>query len=90
MCGPCRGGILLFIPSQYVAWLQDDFVWLDPEKDGEFAVAIGARVLQTESGRTKVVDDDGRELWVDSKRQVRRMHPTSIEGVEDMISLGEL
>lgn len=70
--------------------LKGDYVWLDPVQQGEFAVAIGAKVQLSDSGRIKVVDDDGREHWLDGKRQMRHMHPTSVEGVEDMISLGDL
>ena len=53
-------------------------------------MSIGARVQLSDSGRIKVVDDDGKEHWVDSKTQMRHMHSTSVEGVEDMISLGDL
>ncbi|KAK7499213.1 hypothetical protein BaRGS_00009473, partial [Batillaria attramentaria] len=67
-----------------------DHVWLDPEQKSDFSVAIGARVQLSDSGRIKVVDDDGREHWVDGKIQMRHMHPTSVDGVEDMISLGDL
>ncbi|XP_025078690.1 myosin-VIIa-like isoform X2 [Pomacea canaliculata] len=67
-----------------------DFVWIDPEQLGEFAVAIGAKVQLSDHGRIKVVDDDGKEHWLDGKRQMRHMHPTSVDGVDDMISLGDL
>ncbi|KAL8588843.1 Unconventional myosin-VIIa [Nucella lapillus] len=67
-----------------------DYVWLDPEKPGEFTVAIGAKVQLSDSGRIKVVDDDGREHWVEGKKNMRHMHATSVDGVEDMISLGDL
>ena len=71
-------------------FLQGDYVWLDPEKPGEFSVAIGAQVKLSDSGRIKVVDDDGREHWVDGKVKYRHMHASSVDGVEDMISLGDL
>ncbi|XP_070213118.1 myosin-VIIa-like [Littorina saxatilis] len=67
-----------------------DYVWLDPEKPGDFSVAIGAKVQLSDSGRIKVVDDDGREHWVEGKQNMRHMHATSVDGVEDMISLGDL
>ncbi|XP_041355506.1 myosin-VIIa-like isoform X2 [Gigantopelta aegis] len=67
-----------------------DHVWMDPEVSGDFAVAIGAQVQFSESGRIKVVDDDGHEHWIDGKRNIRHMHPTSVEGMEDMIGLGDL
>ncbi|KAL8618879.1 hypothetical protein ACOMHN_000886 [Nucella lapillus] len=67
-----------------------DYVWLEPQKPGEFAVSMGAKVQMSDSGRIRVVDDDGREHWVDGKRQMRHMHVTSVDGVDDMISLGDL
>ncbi|CAI9727339.1 myosin-VIIa-like isoform X1 [Octopus vulgaris] len=67
-----------------------DHVWLEPKTKEEFSVAIGAKVKFTESGRVLVVDDDGKEIWVDGKRQIRHMHTSSVSGVEDMIGLGDL
>ena len=82
--------IILHLKLIVLSFPQGDYVWLDPEVRGEFAVAIGARVQFSESGRIKVVDDDGQEHWIDGKRNIRHMHPTSIEGMEDMIGLGDL
>ncbi|XP_060079316.1 myosin-VIIa-like [Ylistrum balloti] len=67
-----------------------DHVWLEPETKGEFTVAIGARVKFHDSGRVHVVDDDGNEHWLDGKQKIRHMHSHSVEGVEDMIGLGDL
>lgn len=53
-------------------------------------MAIGGRVKFTQSGKIQVIDDDGKEEWLDGKTQIRHMHPTSVEGVEDMIGLGDL
>ena len=38
----------------------------------------------------QVVDDDGEEQWLTPERRIKTMHPTSVAGVEDMISLGDL
>ncbi|ESO98886.1 hypothetical protein LOTGIDRAFT_213685 [Lottia gigantea] len=69
---------------------QGDYVWLEPDTRGEFTVSIGAKVQFSESGRVKVVDDDGREHWIEGKKQIKHMHPSSVDGMEDMIGLGDL
>ena len=68
-------------------------------------MAIGARVVTAEGrkiqvepdldknsqfGCQQVVNDDGDELWLTPERRIKAMHPTSVQGVEDMISLGDL
>lgn len=56
----------------------------------EFDVAIGARVVSAENRRIQVRDDDGREQWLSQERRIKAMHASSVQGVEDMISLGDL
>uniref|UniRef100_A0A0B7B7B9 Uncharacterized protein n=1 Tax=Arion vulgaris TaxID=1028688 RepID=A0A0B7B7B9_9EUPU len=67
-----------------------DYVWIEPDKPGEFSVSVGAKVVTSSSGRIQLLDDDGNEYWVDGSKKLRHMHVTSVEGVEDMISLGDL
>ncbi|CAG2163263.1 unnamed protein product, partial [Oppiella nova] len=67
-----------------------DYIWIEPQSKREFDVAIGARVIAAEGRRIQVVDDDGKEQWLTPERRIKAMHPTSIQGVEDMISLGDL
>uniref|UniRef100_A0A8C7UL55 Myosin VIIBb n=1 Tax=Oncorhynchus mykiss TaxID=8022 RepID=A0A8C7UL55_ONCMY len=50
-------------------------------------VPIGARVKVTDTGHQLLVDDEGKVTVEDS---IRVMHPTSVEGVDDMIRLGDL
>eukprot|EP00049_Salpingoeca_infusionum_P025924 m.22679 g.22679 ORF g.22679 m.22679 type:complete len:2193 (-) comp8407_c0_seq1:205-6783(-) len=70
-----------------------DLVWYDAGGKGEFDLPVGATVKSADAGQIILVTDEGEELWVptaeaDSKLKI--MHPTSAEGVEDMIQLGDL
>ncbi|XP_076340822.1 unconventional myosin-VIIa ck isoform X2 [Tachypleus tridentatus] len=67
-----------------------DYIWIEPQSKREFDVAIGARVSSAEGRGIQVIDDDGKEQWLTPERRIKAMHPTSIQGVEDMISLGDL
>ena len=53
-------------------------------------MAIGCRLLRTDKGKSLIRDDDGQEYWVQSKDILKGMHITSQNGVEDMITLGDL
>uniref|UniRef100_A0A1B6ETW6 Myosin-VIIa n=3 Tax=Proconiini TaxID=565685 RepID=A0A1B6ETW6_9HEMI len=67
-----------------------DYIWIEPVSGREFDVAIGARVVSAEGRRIQVKDDDGKEVWLTPERRIKAMHATSVQGVEDMISLGDL
>ncbi|XP_046917979.2 LOW QUALITY PROTEIN: myosin-VIIa [Dermatophagoides farinae] len=69
---------------------RDDYIWVEPQTKQAFDVAIGARVKAVEGQKTLVIDDDGNEIWLAPERRIKAMHPTSVHGVEDMISLGDL
>ncbi|XP_046961543.1 myosin-VIIa isoform X1 [Vanessa cardui] len=69
---------------------EGDYIWIEPVSGREFDVAIGARVLAAEGRRIRVRDDDGNEQWLPPERRIKAMHATSVHGVEDMISLGDL
>ncbi|KAJ8267018.1 hypothetical protein GJAV_G00137360 [Gymnothorax javanicus] len=71
---------------------QGDYVWLDLKTSHEFEVPIGAVVKICESGLIQVLDDEGNEHWISSQNatRIKPMHPTSVQGVEDMIRLGDL
>lgn len=78
--------ILIFINF----FLQGDYIWIEPESSNEFDVPIGARVISTEGRRIRIRDDDGNEEWLGPEKRIKAMHATSVHGVEDMISLGDL
>ncbi|CAG0892124.1 unnamed protein product [Darwinula stevensoni] len=67
-----------------------DYIWIEPVSKRQFDVAIGARVLAADGVKILVVDDDNKEQWLTPQRRIKAMHPTSVQGVEDMISLGDL
>ncbi|KAF2882021.1 hypothetical protein ILUMI_24146, partial [Ignelater luminosus] len=67
-----------------------DYIWIEPVSGSEFDVAIGARVITAEGRRIAVRDDDANEHWLSPERRIKAMHTTSIQGVEDMIGLGDL
>uniref|UniRef100_A0A8C0J2G7 Myosin VIIB n=1 Tax=Chelonoidis abingdonii TaxID=106734 RepID=A0A8C0J2G7_CHEAB len=69
-----------------------DHVWLESLSNSEFNVPIGAIVKISDSGQILVEDDEGKEHWITAQNisAVRPMHPTSVQGVEDMICLGDL
>ncbi|XP_053334493.1 unconventional myosin-VIIa isoform X3 [Clarias gariepinus] len=71
---------------------QGDYVWLDLKTGKSFDVPVGAVVKLCDSGLIQVLDDEGQEHWISPQNatNVKPMHPTSIHGVEDMISLGDL
>ncbi|XP_061103707.1 unconventional myosin-VIIa-like isoform X1 [Conger conger] len=71
---------------------QGDYVWLDLKTSREFDVPVGAVVKLCESGLIQVVDDEGKEHWISPQNatHIKPMHPTSVQGVEDMIRLGDL
>uniref|UniRef100_A0A4W3ITN8 Myosin VIIBb n=1 Tax=Callorhinchus milii TaxID=7868 RepID=A0A4W3ITN8_CALMI len=71
---------------------QGDHVWLELKTASEFNVPIGAVVKLAESGKVLVLDDEGKERWFSGKdvKKIKHMHPTSINGVEDMIRIGDL
>ncbi|XP_055300601.1 myosin-VIIa isoform X1 [Sitodiplosis mosellana] len=67
-----------------------DYIWIEPATGREFDVAIGARVTSAEGRRIQVQDDEGEEQWLSPERRIKAMHASSVSGVEDMISLGDL
>ncbi|XP_055919890.1 unconventional myosin-VIIa isoform X2 [Eupeodes corollae] len=67
-----------------------EYVWINPAKKDEFSVPTGARIIRTDKEKTFVVDDEGRQFWIPSSEVLKAMHLSSQNGVEDMITLGDL
>ncbi|KAI5099410.1 unconventional myosin-VIIa isoform X2 [Silurus meridionalis] len=65
-----------------------DHVWVD----SGLGVPFGARVKAFDGKQVLLLDDEGKERCVSEREQasLRIMHPTSVEGVDDMIKLGDL
>ena len=54
---PPQGHPILYKNSFF---FQGDYVWLEPEQNGEFTVPIGAMVKFSDSGQIQLIDDDKR------------------------------
>ncbi|CAF1598804.1 unnamed protein product [Adineta ricciae] len=67
------------------------YIWLSPDRQGEFDVEIGARVIDVNQNQLKVVDDNGKErTLVNNPANFKKMHATSFTDIPDMIHLGDL
>jgi myosin-7 len=67
-----------------------DHIWVQPVTNGEFDILIGGKITNIEERRIRVKDDDGNEISISHQQFVKNMHVTSVEGVDDMINLGDL
>ncbi|MFH4982829.1 hypothetical protein AB6A40_009538 [Gnathostoma spinigerum] len=68
-----------------------DFVWIEPIHKTPYSTLTGARVLDvTSDGRMRVIDGNDEEQWLSMEKRPMLMHPTCVQGVEDMIQLGDL
>uniref|UniRef100_A0AC35U950 Myosin motor domain-containing protein n=1 Tax=Rhabditophanes sp. KR3021 TaxID=114890 RepID=A0AC35U950_9BILA len=71
-----------------------DFIWIESNKaisdPNVYCNAIGGRVISIEGGSINVLDDNGNEQSLSPERRIRLMHPSSVNGVDDMIQLGDL
>ncbi|KAJ8389610.1 hypothetical protein AAFF_G00118470 [Aldrovandia affinis] len=67
---------------------EGDYVWVD----SSIGVSIGAQVKVTGGGYRHLIDDEGKDHKITKKNEgsLRPMHPTSVNGVDDMIRLGDL
>ncbi|XP_051562758.1 unconventional myosin-VIIb-like [Myxocyprinus asiaticus] len=65
---------------------QGDYVWVD----GSDGVPLGAKVTLSDTGQLQLIDDEGKEHKIKKENSLKPMHPTSVNGVDDMIRLGDL
>ncbi|XP_073941448.1 myosin-VIIa-like [Choristoneura fumiferana] len=67
-----------------------DQVWLKPEGTTEFDIPLAVKILNSSGDRIQVRDDDGKVFSTSTHNVIKPLHATSVTGVEDMITLGEL
>ncbi|XP_013181332.1 PREDICTED: myosin-VIIa-like [Papilio xuthus] len=67
-----------------------DLVWLQPEGKSEFDIPIAVKILNSSGGLIQVQDDDGKVFSTSVNNVIKPLHATSVQSVEDMITLGEL
>ncbi|KAJ8910146.1 hypothetical protein NQ315_010835 [Exocentrus adspersus] len=80
----------LHTPTYFANHTGGDYIWIQPVSRGEFDIPVGGKIVGIESSRVKIVDDDGVELYVSNQQVFKHMHVSSINGVDDMINLGDL
>lgn len=51
---------------------------------------MGCKILAIQDSKIKVIDDDGKEISINTSQVEKQMHYSSINSVEDMITLGDL
>ncbi|KAL9923426.1 myosin 28B1 isoform 1-T1 [Glossina fuscipes fuscipes] len=68
-----------------------EYVWVKPQ-DGvnEFTVPYAALLVREDKSKVCIKDQKGKQHWINSADVVKRMHTTSQNGVDDMITLGDL
>ncbi|CAH2066249.1 unnamed protein product, partial [Iphiclides podalirius] len=67
-----------------------DLVWLQPDGKSEFDIPVAAKILNSSGGLIQVRDDDGNVFTTSVDKVIKPLHATSVDSVEDMITLGEL
>ncbi|KAB0790860.1 hypothetical protein PPYR_14947 [Photinus pyralis] len=67
-----------------------DYVWIRPISNDPFEIPTGGKIVSADPKRIRVQDDKGAEVFINPDQILKAMHDTSILGVEDMISLGDL
>lgn len=67
-----------------------DYVWLKASGSSEFEVPLAVKVLKSAGDVLEVRDDHGNLFKTSKNNVIKPLHVTSVTGVEDMITLGEL
>lgn len=69
-----------------------DHVWYQPPTKGEFDLPIGGVVKSSDSEQIQLELATGEDKWIPASEHehVSIMHPSSVEGCDDMIGLGDL
>lgn len=72
------------------SFILGDHVWIQTVQKLQFDVPVGGKIIAIDGKKIRILDDDGREVFITADQLIKQMHPTSIKGVEDMITLGDL
>lgn len=67
-----------------------EYIWVKLPTNNEFDVLIGGKIVGVDATRVRILDDDGKESYISNQQVIQAMHISSINGVEDMINLGDL
>ncbi|KAM3962821.1 myosin-VIIa [Aphomia sociella] len=67
-----------------------NLVWLKSQGTTEFDIPVAVKIIKSSGDGIEVRDDDGKVFKASMKDVLKPLHATSLVGVEDMITLGEL
>lgn len=82
--------LLFLINGVNKLWFQGEYIWVQPTTNGPFDIPTGGKILTADKKRIRIKDDSGNELYISHQQILKPMHTTSVQGVEDMINLGDL
>ncbi|XP_034941710.1 myosin-VIIa-like [Chelonus insularis] len=73
-----------------IKYIPGDYVWIKNITNKQFDVPYGGKIISIDKKNVQVQTDDEKVQTISRDSILKSMHPTSINGVEDMIKLGDL
>uniref|UniRef100_A0A336MBZ1 CSON013421 protein n=1 Tax=Culicoides sonorensis TaxID=179676 RepID=A0A336MBZ1_CULSO len=68
-----------------------DWIWIRSETDNDYPVIFAAQIIHIDrKGLMLVKDDDKKEHWIKQNLVIKPLHQSSLNTVDDMITLGDL